>query len=770
MVNIGSSMFEDPLKFDLPNLEDIALQCKYYSFPSSELQTNDEFSVIHINARSMKNKFDDIQNLLAVSGVNWSLICISETWLKQNQIEHFNMEGYNVFASCRENSEGGGTLIYVNKRYDVKERKDLESISTESTLVELQQPFLNGKNVIIGSIYRSPSLSHRIFLEYIEKLLDTLEDEKKMVILGGDFNYNLLDANDQPSLSFNNLLASYGFSPTITKPTRVQHGKHSLLDNFYINHLSFYHKSGIAIDDLSDHFPVFLTLSFKIPKNKQKPPIKKVFDKSKISELNQYLVEKLHHFENHTDANEACDVLIQIFMQGIEKYSKVVKTSSRKTAVKPWVTPALLCSINNKNKLYKKFIKSPTIVNENRYKQCRNILTNVLKDAKRLYYQKCFELSKSSSKNMWKLLNEVTNQRKNVHSEPPSTFYDASGKAYSKKEIAEEFNKFFSTIGSLLERDIPSPDSSPLEYLPETASHEPETSLVTSASEIEAIIKSMNSVGGGADGISTEILHLTYRSILNHLTFFFNLCLRTAVFPNHLKIAVIKPIYKSGDKHTFNNYRPISMLPILSKILEKILHSRISEYVNEKSILNPLQFGFRKNHSTYMPIAHLIDSITSSLQENLMTFVLYLDLKKAFDTVNSDILLNKMFHIGIRGDLHSILRSYLTDRKQKTLVHSYSSEETKVELGVPQGSILGPLLFILYINDISNITNLAKFYLFADDTAIVIRAQNLSELQVKLHWLLPLVATWFQCNRLSLNATKTFTKSSLKHQLKIYIL
>ena len=422
-------MLEDPLTFDLPNLEDIVPQCKYYTFPSDLPETNEHFSVIHINARSMKNKFDDIQNLLAVSGVNWSLICISETWLKQNQIEYFDMEGYNAFASCRENSEGGGTMSYVNKQYEVKERKDLQSISNESTLVELQLPFSSGKNVIIGSIYRPPSHPHRIFLEYMEKLLDTLENEKKMVILGGDFNYNLLD-NDQPSLIFNNLLASYGFSPTISKPTRIQNGKHSLLDNFYINHLSSYYKSGVIIDDLSDHFPVFLTLSVKFPKNEQKPAMKKVFDKNKIAELNQYLVKKLHGFENHTDANEACDVLIQTYMKGMEIYSKVVKTSTRKTAVKPWVTPAILCSINNKNKLYKKFLKSPNVANENRYKQCRNILTNVLKDAKRLYYQKCFELSKNSSKNMWKLINEVTNQHKHVHSEPPSTFHDRGERGY----------------------------------------------------------------------------------------------------------------------------------------------------------------------------------------------------------------------------------------------------------------------------------------------------------------------------------------------------
>ena len=279
---------------------------------------------------------------------------------------------------------------------------------------------------------------------------------------------------------------------------------------------------------------------------------------------------------------------------------------------------------------------------------------------------------------------------------------------------------------------------------------------MTNSIEVQSIIKTLNPVGGGIDKINTKILILSYRSIIHHLTFFFNLCLSTGVFPDHLKIAIIKPIHKTGDTHIFSNYRPISLLPIFSKILEKILHSFISTYVNENNLLNPLQFGFRKKHSTYMPIAHMTDTIINSLQDNQITCVLYLDLKKAFDTVSLDILLKKLNFIGINGKLQKILKSYLTNRKQRTLIHSYISNEANVEMGVPQGSILGPLLFIIYINDISNISKQADFYLFADDTAIAIKAPRLLELKNKLHSVLPLVTKWLQANRLSLNVSKTY--------------
>ena len=212
-------------------------------------------------------------------------------------------------------------------------------------------------------------------------------------------------------------------------------------------------------------------------------------------------------------------------------------------------------------------------------------------------------------------------------------------------------------------------------------------------------------MGGGLDRISTKLLLVTYEKCINHLTHFFNLCLKTSTFPDQLKISLTVPIYKSGEKNYFTNYRPISLLPIFSKILEKILYLHITNHLEQHDILQNSQFGFRKRHSTYMPVALIAEEITKAIEQNEKVVGLFLDLKKAFDTVNIDILLKKLNYIGIQGSLLKIIESYFANRRQVVEVSGCVSYQREVRLRVPQGSILGPLLFLICINDLVNVSN-----------------------------------------------------------------
>ena len=754
---VNNSIFDlvkDDFEEDFSFVESVWADCRYYTLPE-QLGINGEFNVLHINARSVKNKIDHIYNFLMNSGVDWSIVCVSETWLNEHTEHLFQMDGFSMYACSRLDGVGGGTAIYVNTRLESNERIDLKNTDFEACFIEVSlQLQSKKKRVIIGSIYKPPSSNSNVFLEYLEKLLNVLERETCCKILAGDFNFDLNNVKkDKHSVTFSNLLLSYGFLPTISQPTRVDSNSSALLDNIFVNDMSFVAKSGVIIDDMSDHFPIFTSFIFKCYTNEERRTVT-IFDKTKMPELDEHIRSKLANFETITDANRACDCLINAYKTGINKLSKTYKPSRRRTPLKPWISPAILCSINVKNKLYAKYLKNKTVVKHAKYKQYRNILTNILRNAKRLYYQKELEANKCNGKETWKLLNEAINKR-NTKPVYPKSFKGTEGNDMCGIEIPEGFNNFFSSIGLDLDKKIPHTDGNPIDYLPRTNGDIIPDMHLTNDHEIELIIKSLNHVGGGIDKISTRILLGTYKNNLSHLTFFYNLCLRTGVFPDQLKIAVIVPIFKAGEKNLFTNYRPISLLPILSKILERLIHSHISFFLEEHSLFYPLQFGFRKKHSPYMPLAHIYEEVTKSIVNGNIVCGLYLDLKKAFDTVSIPILLDKMNQLGIRGNSWNIVKSYLSNRYQCTKIEEIISERHLVKVGVPQGSILGPLLFSIYINDIANITNEAKFYLFADDTSMTIMADNVVELQRKIAEILPKITKWFSVNRLSLNATKT---------------
>ena len=234
-----------------------------------------------------------------------------------------------------------------------------------------------------------------------------------------------------------------------------------------------------------------------------------------------------------------------------------------------------------------------------------------------------------------------------------------------------------------------------------------------------------------------------------------NLCLTHGVFPSALKIAVVKPVFKSGDKKSLTNYRPISILPYLSKLLEKIIHLRIMSFLNKSNILSSCQFGFQKNKSTLMPLLLLQENITKALENGNVVCGIYLDLKKAFDTVDHAILLEKLKRYGFTNSPLNLIKSYLSNRKQCVEFDGVRSELKQVNIGVPQGSILGPLLFLVYVNDFPNISKMAKFLLYADDTAIFLESKNAKSLQPLIDRECIQIWRWLHLNKLSLNTQKT---------------
>ena len=273
--------------------------------------------------------------------------------------------------------------------------------------------------------------------------------------------------------------------------------------------------------------------------------------------------------------------------------------------------------------------------------------------------------------------------------------------------------------------------------------------------EVEKIIKGLKDASPGWDGIHAKIVKSTRHVHLDVLTHVFNLSVCNGVFPCELKLAKCIPLFKSDNCMLINNYRPVSLLPVFSKILEKLMYDRLLSFVNKHKLLYKYQFGFREKHGTDIALIVLIDKIVAALNNDEIVLGVYLDLSKAFDIVNHEILIIKLYKYGIRGIVLEWLKSYLSGRSQYVSYCNHDSSSMSVKCGVPQRSILGPLLFLLYVNDIYNVSSVLFTLLFADDTNVFVHGKNIVNLVRTMNEELCKLSDWMDVNKSSLNVEKT---------------
>ena len=339
-------------------------------------------------------------------------------------------------------------------------------------------------------------------------------------------------------------------------------------------------------------------------------------------------------------------------------------------------------------------------------------------------------------------------------------------------DICNNFNKYFTTVADKILRNNKTPIRKTFDkYLPERNSmsfaFEPCT-----PNEVYLLVEQLNpSKGTGPNGINTEILILINHLICDTLCKIFNMCITSGIHPDKLKLSHVIPVFKKGSRLLVSNYRPISLLSNLNKILEKIMHKRIYAFLEKYEILYELQFGFRTGFSTTHALIHMTEAIRSALDSGSVTCGIFVDFQKAFDTVNHDILLKKLEHYGFRGVIGNWFRSYLSGRKQKVVINGFESESKDLLHGVPQGSVLGPILFLIYINDLHKCIKYSTTYHFADDTNLLNISKDYKSLQRKVNYDLFSLHKWLTANKISLNNGKTeliyFRKSGKAPTLNI---
>ena len=349
-------------------------------------------------------------------------------------------------------------------------------------------------------------------------------------------------------------------------------------------------------------------------------------------------------------------------------------------------------------------------------------------------------------------------------------FFKLDGKIITDKtDIANQFNTFFTHIAPSLASKITTDGNKTYRsFLNEPSAHEFTFNKITEVDVLNIIDKLPSKASSGVDGISPILLKHIKNEICRPVTLILNQCLTNGIFPDKLKIAKVVPIHKSDDETMFNNYRPISILPTLSKVFEKVIFIQVHEHFHVNNLYFSNQYGFRKKHSTELAVLEVIDRITNQLDQGITPINIYLDLSKAFDTLDHDILVNKLQYYGVNGSALALFRSYLTERRQYVDYNETSSSLEHISTGVPQGSILGPLLFIIYINDIAQSSPYFSFITYADDTTLCGKIAGQIDIE-NIEKELKHVTEWLKMNKLSLNAKKT--KAMLFHmpQKKIIV-
>ena len=552
---------------------------------------------------------------------------------------------------------------------------------------------------------------------------------------------------------FNNLY------PCVWKPTRITTTTATVTDNILTSETGEI-TTGILTADVADHLAPFVILPSK-KQGKDKPETPKYVEFRVMSEENIQNLRKELESTNWNevlmtlDTNKKTESFQRIFAAKLDTHcpKKRVKFNKNIHHVDEAMTQGLLVSRKTKQALFNKWIRTRDADLKRKHSAYNTLYNTLIRKSKSILHKQKFEEKYKNAREMWQYTNQLLS-RKRKNKDASITLNLDGKQTADQQEVADAFNTFFSSIGQELVNEFDVGKDEFRKYMPVPTGIAQEMKfLEITSSDYDRIIASMKAKKStGFDDISNKLIKDLREAIKVPLMDIINMSLCTGVVPSAWKIAKIIPLHKGGNKQDMNNYRPISLLSALSKIMEKVVHHQTYNYVENK-ILTVSQFGFRKQRET----AQAILAFMKNMKENdskAYHMAIFIDIKKAFDTVSHELLLEKMSILGIRGTENLWFRNYLSGRLQSTVLGSKRSKSLSITCGVPQGSILGPLLFLIYINDMPNATKLLSI-LFADDTTYQLSANNLDELEKEANLELAKAEKWFKANFLTLHPKKT---------------
>ena len=724
---------------------------------------------LSINVQSLMSKHAQLASEIAEMEQNnlcIDAIAIQETW-DVRYPELLPIQGFNkLLFKKRRNMRGGGVGFYVRNGITaeiIEPLSPFENKIIEALTIRLTYP--DSKSILLTSIYRSngpianvtPSQQLDRFMDKFSLLLSDLNSTNKPSYVFLDANINLLNLHLPDVSNYMNTILEKGYLQIILKATRIHNDSSTLIDHILSNARALHFCSGTLVSDISDHFFTFVLPNTTHPsKQNHQTIITRDFSEQKLQEFKMELGRtNWNSVYAKLDVDEAYEEFWGYYNTLFDRIFRLKRTRFNKNIHKKqnFMTRGILISRNTKKVLHKSSIAFPTAANVQKYKNYKTIYQRVLRGAKKLYFTSKLEENAKNPKKTWETLNEILGKQKNMDSVEK---INIEGNPVSDPpSVANHFNQFFTKIGKQISESVLPVDKNPEDYI-EYGRDIPDLNLQNTTPEhIQKIIKKMQpKVSLDAQGMSTKMIKLIGNEISSPLSHIFNLSLTSGVFPVKLKMCRVIPIFKSGSKSECDNYRPISLLSSISKILEKIVAQKLIDHLLNNDLLYVHQYGFLPNHSTEHNLLQIVNYISKALNDGNFCIGVFLDLKKAFDVCSHEILLKKLAKMGIRGTSLLWFKNYLAGRSQYVEVNGSKSDPLEIDISVIQGSTLGPILFLCYINDFFSATSLFSV-LFADDTTCLGQGKNLKDLTKYVNVELQKISNWFRSNKMAVNTAKT---------------